>query len=433
MRILLIALTLAAATTCAACLWDYDTLAQESAGLPDVKAVIAGGFPRNPPLYYEMRLERVTKLLADNPDDLDAYDAAAVSCDRLGRSDEAIEWMAKKLAAMDRMGYDSAAHEQPNHRYRYLANLGTFHAHRWFKNGANREDMADMERGRDLIKQAIEENPNAHFGREKYQLMIMDWVIALRPFDEPVTHEDGTAYPRHELPLCLGVDRRELWRVRDDDSQLDKLGLTGAIDGLSGLITMGAAWESVDVFHALAAAIQITGRSSLAVLAMERCRELIKAGKTSVVPNAPTGEELFALISKPDDDRALYGHLIKDGTGQIDSAYKQLRNDADTWHQNRTKHMLAQLQKGLHPDTHSDFWSGFDGNPDRMEIPEQGSLARAADGFFTWFRTHPFGPIGLVAFLIFSLAAAIGFVLVRRSVRARTRRRFSGIATAPEP
>lgn len=165
-----------------ACLWDYDTLAQESAGLPDVKAAIVGGFPRNPPLYYEMRLERVTKLIADNPDDLDAYDAAGVACDRLGRHDEAIEWMGRKQEAMQRMGYEPGA--QPNHRYRYLANLGTFHAHRWFKNGADRSDMADMERGRELIALAIEENPNAHFGREKYQLMVMEWVIAAPQYIE---------------------------------------------------------------------------------------------------------------------------------------------------------------------------------------------------------------------------------------------------------
>ena len=43
-----------------ACLWDTDTLAQESEGMGDIKAVIVGGFPRNPPLYYEMRLTRVT-------------------------------------------------------------------------------------------------------------------------------------------------------------------------------------------------------------------------------------------------------------------------------------------------------------------------------------------------------------------------------------
>src|SRR5690606_7771900 len=100
MRTLL--LILLCAPPLAACLWDYDTLAQESAGMPDVKAAIVGGFPRNPPLYYEMRLERVTRLLADNPDDLDAYDAAGVACDRLGRADEAIVWMAKKLEAMER-------------------------------------------------------------------------------------------------------------------------------------------------------------------------------------------------------------------------------------------------------------------------------------------------------------------------------------------
>ncbi len=43
-----------------ACLWDYDTLAAEAKGqMADVVHIIAGRFERKPPLYYEMRLERL--------------------------------------------------------------------------------------------------------------------------------------------------------------------------------------------------------------------------------------------------------------------------------------------------------------------------------------------------------------------------------------
>ena len=53
-------LLLALPLSVAACLWDRDTPADEAKGLPDVVAVLTGRFPKNPPLFYQMRLKRVT-------------------------------------------------------------------------------------------------------------------------------------------------------------------------------------------------------------------------------------------------------------------------------------------------------------------------------------------------------------------------------------
>ena len=63
---------------------------------------------------------------------------------------------------------------------------------------------------------------------------------------------------------------------------------------------LGNAWESVDIFHALNVALQRDslgyergregGRNTLAYLAWLRCRELIDAGKGSMLPDAPKGE-----------------------------------------------------------------------------------------------------------------------------------------------
>src|SRR4051812_35143963 len=104
----------------AACLWDRDTLDVEAKGLPDMVRVVTGRFERNPPLYYEMRLRRVTTELAAHPERLTLYDDAGVACDRLHRNDEAVRWMAKKRAAMAEFPTSR------DDRYRYHANLGTF-------------------------------------------------------------------------------------------------------------------------------------------------------------------------------------------------------------------------------------------------------------------------------------------------------------------
>lgn len=364
MRLLLVLVLFAAPL--AACLWDYDTLAQESRGMGDIKAVIAGGFPRNPPLYYEMRLERVTKVLAQNPDDLDAYDAAGVACDRLGRADEAIAWMDKKQAAMQRMGYDTSKHEQPNHSYRHKANLGTFYAHRWFSNGAMRENMDDLKRGRELIAEAIKEYPNAHFGREKYQLMVMDWVLrtSLLPKGDASLH----AYVRNASFLPLD---------RLDDEALEE-----ALKGLTGLILMGQAWESVDVVNAIRALLESQRRAAFAYFVELRVRELVLAGRRSVMWSSEVvGADLVAsdLTIGTTNKRA------------IEAEYQDLRREADSWHEARTSFMLEKLSDGKHPDTDQSFWTGFDGDPESMPVPSRW-LQATFDSATFWTR----GPASIV-------------------------------------
>src|SRR5689334_24182932 len=79
-----------------ACLNDRDTLADEAKKNRDVLATLVAGFERNPPLYYEMRIDRIKKDLAKNPKLLDEYDDIAVAYDRIGNDDEAIKWIEAK-------------------------------------------------------------------------------------------------------------------------------------------------------------------------------------------------------------------------------------------------------------------------------------------------------------------------------------------------
>lgn len=99
LKSLLILILLAGQTF--ACLWDRDTLAEEAKGRRDVVRVIIGWFDRYPPDYYQTRLGRVTRELQSAPSNLGLYDDAAVACARLGRSSEAIDWMAKKKAILE--------------------------------------------------------------------------------------------------------------------------------------------------------------------------------------------------------------------------------------------------------------------------------------------------------------------------------------------
>jgi tetratricopeptide (TPR) repeat protein len=160
-----------------ACIWDRDTLAYEAKEFPGALRVIVGRFERNPPLYYEMRLKRVTDQLRKEPDRLDLYDDAGAAADRLGRSQEAIHFMIRKRQQIELLQEGDVKRE---HLYRYHANIGTFMAHQWLKDPERDGDLELLREAYENISEAIRINPEAHFGREIIQLMVMEWALVNR-------------------------------------------------------------------------------------------------------------------------------------------------------------------------------------------------------------------------------------------------------------
>jgi tetratricopeptide (TPR) repeat protein len=158
-----------------ACLWDYDTLQSERLRFPTTLELMSGKFLRHSPEYYHWRLkDRQRRLtLPENKNDPELLDDLAVAHHKLGDNKEAI-----------RLTLESNA-RQPN-RYETLANLGTFY-------------MLDgqFEIGRDYIVKALEINPDAHFGRERYQKLLADYVIQRK------------VNGKIKLPLCVDHDPKK--------------------------------------------------------------------------------------------------------------------------------------------------------------------------------------------------------------------------------
>lgn len=148
------------------CLWDYDTLAMERQKFPDAHELIAGHFVRHSDAYYEWRIsDRMSKPVEDRTP-LD-FDDIAVAHDKLGEHDKAIEFIEAKIKRW------------PNEqRYQSEANLGTFHIH-----------AGRFEEGLPHINRAIEINPDAHFGREIYQQLLVRYVIENRDSRQPLPIE----------------------------------------------------------------------------------------------------------------------------------------------------------------------------------------------------------------------------------------------------
>jgi hypothetical protein len=381
-----------------ACLWDRDTPADEGKGMPEVVAVLTGRFARNPPLFYEMRLTRVTAHLRSHPEDLAAYDDAGVACDRLGRGDEAISWMERKHAQLEKL--DPARPEVKEHQYRHHANLGTFLVHRWARQGADRAKIDEVKAARDQIAKAMEINPNAHFGREKYQLRALKWII-----DPPAAQ--GLQY----LPNLLD------WAPQAFTDLVDPKSADDAVRGLAGLIVLGNAWESVDIFHALNVALQHDtlgfamdrdgGRNTLAYLAWLRCRELIDAGKGSMLPDAPRGQDLKSLLPRPD---FVMAEVL------LDPAFAKLRAEADAWQAARTEFLARRLQAGRHPDIDPSFWEGYSERPAPALPPKS-----VPDAYHAWRARRE-----RIALMVVCGAPvlAVGLVIALRAIRsAKVRRR----------
>lgn len=239
----------------AACLWDEDTLVDEQRGLPEVAAILAGKWERHSKFFYEKRVEAMTALLAREPDNLDAYNNLAVAYDKLGDSHKAIEVILKKDAF------------KPG-EYKTLANLGTFYLH-----------AGDVEPGVEYIKKALAVNPDAHFGREKYQLMIAEFLrdAKSRPalldfgsFVLPSIDPNGyVGLVPTTAPIDPGMDalppRVQLGRVGTEKL----VEVNRAITGVVGIIRFGSG-TNPHLFMALGDLLAARGDPHLAYRAYRR-------------------------------------------------------------------------------------------------------------------------------------------------------------------
>ncbi len=141
------------------CLWDSDTLDTELRGLPDAFDLVVGKWHRHSDAYYQVRVDM---LLAKTSLTLGDYDDLAVAYEHLGQRDKAIEVMAQKAESL----LDKPDTE---HQYRYHANLGTFYAH----SGKLEEALVEL-------RAAVEIHPDAHFGREHFQIELIEYVAAAK-------------------------------------------------------------------------------------------------------------------------------------------------------------------------------------------------------------------------------------------------------------
>jgi len=304
------------------CLWDNDTLAAEARGLPTVLDAIVGRIPVNPPEYYKRRIEISEAAIKADSSKLEHYDNLAVAHDKLGNFEKAMKAMIEKQAAMAQMKLLN-----DEHMYRYHANIGTIFAHEWVRQQPNGEP-AMLELAIAEIAKAIEINPDAHFGREKVQLRLLETlaqVSGVRP--------EG--------------DYKELSSWQEFARQM---GPKECAEAVIAIMSFGGSPENRDLLAVLNATIpSLDGH--LLYMAELREKELKAAGKKMWI-----------------EDNSIHGYVIRYKNRAKDQ-YKELREDAKLYQATYSKFVLDQIALGRHPDTHADFWKTYVERP-RLRIAE---------------------------------------------------------------
>jgi tetratricopeptide (TPR) repeat protein len=241
-------------------LWDNDTLRDERRGLPGIAEILSGRFERHSQLFYRDRAAKMKARLAADSSDLAAYDNLAVAHEKLGDQDAAIAVMLAK----DKV--------KPG-EYTTHANLGTFYLHK-----------GDFENGVAHIRKALDINPDAHFGRERYQLQAAEYLQ--RAMTDPTVFDGGSFVTPIVLPHPttqpgedqLTADQRaEAYRARMEvvwtgRSKHHDKAVDDAIEGVVGMIRFGTG-TSPHLYHALGDLLAARGDKHLAYRAYHRALE----------------------------------------------------------------------------------------------------------------------------------------------------------------
>ena len=142
-----------------------------------VHDVIHDRYPRHGKAYYRERNRRILAAIEKNKDaeglppadQFDLIDDLGVGLDSLGEHDEAVRWLRLKLKAQENLGLQGRA------LYTSYANLGTFLIHGASSRTVPREQIRE---GLDYLRNSIAVNPEAHFGREVWQAIVAEFMLA---------------------------------------------------------------------------------------------------------------------------------------------------------------------------------------------------------------------------------------------------------------
>jgi tetratricopeptide (TPR) repeat protein len=321
---------LAAPAAAIACLWDYDTLKQERARFPSALELITGKFLRHSQEFYEWRIQDRLKKIAADPKNPALHDDLAAAYDKTGQHDKAIETMRKVEAFA------------PG-RYETYANLGTFYFH-----------SGKLEEGLPYIDKALAINPDAHFGRERYQKWLVEYILERTKITGklqlPLGSEEIDGLEPRTFSYFLYRQHPELF---DEHQALFQREQEAAVKGILGMMRFGKHDSAIllNVLADLLSSAEGLGRSVDAKLLAARA--YLKASYEVKEPDArrkyrDLAEGILLMRSHgPTDDRQVT-------LGEVEAEFARELQDAAAWYEDLRNKELQGIQGGADPEAEFD-------------------------------------------------------------------------------
>lgn len=301
-----------------ACLWDYDTLAMERQHFPSTLELITGKFLRHSKAFYEWRVADRSKRIAQGESTPELYDDLAVAYDKLDRHVEAISTILQKEKLFPGL-------------YETAANYGTFLIHA----GKLEEGIAELDK-------AIAINPDAHFGREIYQKLVVQYVLEKRNGTSQASSaiDNGIMTPAGGFKAFLAREQKI------NDSIALKKEATRARKGVEGMMKFGK-YDSPVLLEILGELLLVEDSHGNSWLA---ARAFLKAARSGAKPLMPTSYEqlvdaaIFRKRERGDDDHVPFS---KD---ELASFLDKEVADADAWFQELSANEAKWIATGLDAD-----------------------------------------------------------------------------------
>ncbi len=370
-----------AAKPLVACLWDRDTLAMERERFPDAIELITGKFLRHSRAYYEWRVKACEAIIQSGRYEAPLLDDLAVAYEKLGNHEKAIETILKKEKQFPGL-------------YETYANLGTFSIH-----------SGELERGIKEIDRAIAINPDAHFGREIYQKLLVQYVLSKQV--------DGkTPLPLDENPKRGFADYlfKQKKMTAYEEASADEL--HKALKGVLGMMRFGN-YDSPILLEALA---------NLLLLGNESAQAPTKDGKRL----AACAYLKASYESKEESTRQAYRDLAERALGfqttslstrdqlsleELEEVFKQQLAEAQAWSAELKADELAWIKAGKNPD--EEFARKYDKKP-ALSTTFDGEKPSSYQEFFREWNPRKVLILLLCSIMVFVLGI-IFFRLLRGS------------------
>ncbi len=327
-----------------ACMWDYDTIRMERTRFPGTLELITGKFLRHSPEFYHWRIANRLKRLETDPTNVALLDDLAVAYDKTGQHEKAIA----TAIATEKL--------QPG-RYETAANLGTFFFH-----------AGKLEDGLPHIDRALKINPNAHFGREKYQRLLVEYVIERR---------NGGPL---KLPLAKVKDVEQLDLSRSDAfgsflmRKNPRLSLTSdevaeAIKGVTGMMKFGK--------HDSPVLLEVLG-TLLPQIAQPKTDAKLLAARAFLKASYAVPEGPARVAYRDMAANALYMQTPRDAMVQIsleqvEGDFRKELTEAEAWYAALHERELSWIRDGKDPE--AEFDKLYETEPevsgmDAIDLPE---------------------------------------------------------------